>query len=140
MQPARTLDLSVRKGMELAFRGNSSVMGKMTAEIIQMKILPIAFGPGVFQVECTQVSCTTKLLQQEGSNIAAVITFTETLTCTDNEFACKNGFKCISKRQMCDGRNDCFDGSDEDPVECTRENILDGKASSVITFETIWQI
>lgn len=33
-------------------------------------------------------------------------------TCNLNHFACVNG-QCIDVMLMCDGRDDCFDGSDE---------------------------
>lgn len=33
--------------------------------------------------------------------------------CTENEFRCWNNLECIRKRFVCDGRNDCLDGSDE---------------------------
>ncbi|XP_045130066.1 basement membrane-specific heparan sulfate proteoglycan core protein-like isoform X13 [Portunus trituberculatus] len=45
--------------------------------------------------------------------------------CTANEFRCQSG-ECVSQYVVCDGRRDCFDGSDEqcgaggpDPVPCS---------------------
>ena len=37
--------------------------------------------------------------------------------CTDSEFKCTNG-KCIPGTWHCDGEDDCYDGSDEDPTVC----------------------
>lgn len=42
-------------------------------------------------------------------------------SCKDTEFRCKNG-KCIPGHWHCDGEQDCFDGSDEDPTICRKEN------------------
>jgi low-density lipoprotein receptor-related protein 1 (alpha-2-macroglobulin receptor) len=34
--------------------------------------------------------------------------------CTADEFQCIKNKQCISKKYICDGDNDCGDGSDED--------------------------
>lgn len=34
-------------------------------------------------------------------------------------FSCGEGDQCISKSQVCDGTQDCMDGRDEDPVDCS---------------------
>lgn len=34
-------------------------------------------------------------------------------TCEEREFACKNGYQCIRHSFVCDGQDDCIDGSDE---------------------------
>ena len=39
--------------------------------------------------------------------------------CTDSEFKCTNG-KCIPGTWHCDGEDDCYDGSDEDPTVCSK--------------------
>ena len=33
--------------------------------------------------------------------------------CEEGELKCSDGRECIPETEMCDGRNDCFDGSDE---------------------------
>ena len=40
--------------------------------------------------------------------------------CPSNSFSCKN-LKCIPKKAICDGKNDCGDGSDEqDDCKCKK--------------------
>lgn len=40
-------------------------------------------------------------------------------TCKDNEFKCKNrSGRCILKFNVCNGKQDCGDGSDEDTSMC----------------------
>ena len=46
----------------------------------------------------------------------------------DEEFKCKNALKCVETRKLCDSRNDCIDGSDEDPNECPKAGILPGNS------------
>ena len=41
------------------------------------------------------------------------LTFTASLTCTPTEFTCDSG-QCVWSGDLCDGYNDCDDGSDED--------------------------
>lgn len=38
--------------------------------------------------------------------------------CTSSEFACADGYTCISETDKCDGNKQCDDGSDEAPSIC----------------------
>lgn len=42
------------------------------------------------------------------------------ITCSKDEFKCKNGAECIRNAWFCDGDTDCTDGSDE--VNCTESD------------------
>lgn len=46
------------------------------------------------------------------------ISLCSTGPCPSGTFVCDNGVKCLPQRRICDKREDCSDGSDEDPVEC----------------------
>jgi len=37
----------------------------------------------------------------------------QTLACQWDEYICISGNQCIDRNLTCNGRNDCFDGSDE---------------------------
>ena len=37
--------------------------------------------------------------------------------CSEDEFMCKNGQKCIPNRYICDRDLDCFDGTDQENCE-----------------------
>ena len=34
--------------------------------------------------------------------------------CLEGQFQCKHNFRCVDVRHVCDGEDDCRDGSDED--------------------------
>ncbi|GFT89374.1 low-density lipoprotein receptor-related protein 1B [Trichonephila clavipes] len=40
--------------------------------------------------------------------------------CSFEEYFCANNSRCISKRWICDGDNDCGDAEDENPENCTK--------------------
>ena len=41
-----------------------------------------------------------------------------TLSCSEDQFACSDGLKCISNEYLCDGDADCNDASDESESAC----------------------
>ncbi|XP_065581707.1 vitellogenin receptor Yl-like [Artemia franciscana] len=49
--------------------------------------------------------------------------YREKKNCTDDEYACKNGWQCINFKLMCDGQDDCFGDSEE--VTCSKDCPLD---------------
>ena len=44
--------------------------------------------------------------------------FNNSLTCSEYQFACSDGNKCVDKTWLCDGDNDCGDWSDEEMYWC----------------------
>uniref|UniRef100_A0A7E4V4Z3 Low-density lipoprotein receptor domain class A n=1 Tax=Panagrellus redivivus TaxID=6233 RepID=A0A7E4V4Z3_PANRE len=59
----------------------------------------------------------------------AIPTF-DAITCdTEYQVSCGNLAQCVLKEYMCDGRKDCFDGSDESPDICHNHRV-DGYVDS----------
>jgi len=46
-------------------------------------------------------------------------------SCRADEFTCGNG-RCVSRDRLCDGGNDCGDGSDENNCVGKRKTLLSG--------------
>ena len=40
--------------------------------------------------------------------------------CKEDQFACASGDECTINEYMCDGENDCADGSDENAEMCRK--------------------
>ena len=43
---------------------------------------------------------------------------TEARPCAEGLFRCKTNYRCILSWELCNGRDDCRDNSDEDPSLC----------------------
>ena len=44
--------------------------------------------------------------------------------CASGEFTCASGHSCVDERFVCDGTNDCVDGSDE--LQCAKGALRQG--------------
>jgi len=59
--------------------------------------------------------------------LAAVVTYASAASCTNNEFACKDGKQCIDLLDLCDGKAQCNDRSDEKNCDENRCIVRRGK-------------
>jgi hypothetical protein len=59
----------------------------------------------------------------DGSDEPRNCTYTQ---CTSSQFKCDN-LRCISESLKCNGRNDCFDNSDEKHALCVRQQCPPGQ-------------
>ncbi|XP_042311579.1 low-density lipoprotein receptor-related protein 2-like isoform X2 [Sceloporus undulatus] len=80
-------------------------------------------------VRSTTIKSTTTMLT---STHTTKTTFLTTVFCGWAEAACRDGKECVSFEYICDGENDCTDGSDEDgcPEYCNRPGIFKCKSSN----------
>ena len=60
--------------------------------------------------------------------------------CQQGYFLCKSSRKCISQRFLCNGRNDCYDRSDESESACCKSVLFVDKfffVSFICVFNTV---
>ncbi|XP_040181351.1 low-density lipoprotein receptor-related protein 1-like isoform X2 [Rana temporaria] len=68
----------------------------------------------------------------DDENASENLLFLKTLVCGRTFFLCRDGKDCISYEYMCDGENDCSDGSDEEDctIYCTNEDFFQCESST----------
>ena len=60
-----------------------------------------------------------------------LLLFAGNVTCSDIGFECPEGNgTCISRKQLCDGKNDCGDNTDEDIANCIWAGRVPGMTNS----------
>src|SRR5690348_16927963 len=64
----------------------------------------------------SSLDCVLKCASLRGIDPQQIECVTDTNECVDPLFIWKT--KCISKRELCDGKKDCDNGEDEDPGIC----------------------
>ncbi|XP_077334553.1 uncharacterized protein LOC143975874 [Lithobates pipiens] len=73
---------------------------------------------------------SSSLIKDE--NGSETLLFLKTLVCGRTFFLCRDGKECVSLEYMCDGENDCLDGSDEEDctMYCKNEDFFQCESST----------
>ena len=73
--------------------------------------------------------------------LLAAVTSPPDFRCENNDFVCENGIQCIPEEKVCDGQEDCTDGSDEADHNCCKELIaIYRRFANGVHFSEIWEI
>lgn len=60
------------------------------------------------------------------------------ITCESGKTKCPNSNKCLERRFLCDGDNDCGDNSDENPLFCRKVTCPSGNIVKLTTWMKIF--
>ena len=72
--------------------------------------------------------------------LLAAVTSPPDFRCENNDFVCENGIQCIPEEKVCDGQEDCTDGSDEADHNCCKKLIaIYRRYTNGVHFSEIWE-
>ncbi|XP_063588533.1 sortilin-related receptor-like isoform X2 [Penaeus indicus] len=80
----------------------------------------------------TSTESSTQSSTETSTQTSTVASTLPPLECQQNEFRCSSGNQCIRRWWICDGEEDCGDGSDEDGCDVTSSSTV----SSTTSFTT----